>query len=272
MLEKETLSDLKDRSSEVIKSTKISLSFLEIDTWVSFFEKATNRLKNLFWSKSEKGETSIKKEELVTTDKNKYSNVKTFETVQTIETSQMWWDSISENMLQQLFVMEGDQNFVAKTHKSKFWESFATWPYGMVYKHIDENGNLLKQPVHFKNWERVTKSWAQNNARAYYNKVAKEWKKLLDWRWFKYSQNMLDSLVSASNWTAKATKRLKNFVLSNWNNKSAIVKFLSNFATTAAWNGKKLRGLIIRRQFEANWFNWLTESYTDFRKKYFRKW
>jgi hypothetical protein len=49
----------------------------------------------------------------------------------------------------------------------------------MVYKHIDENGNLLKNPVSFKEGEHVDKDWAEKNARAYYNKRAKEWADLL---------------------------------------------------------------------------------------------
>ena len=49
----------------------------------------------------------------------------------------------------------------------------------MVYKHIDEDGNLLKKPVPFNNGERVSKSWAEKNARVYYNKRAKERSDLL---------------------------------------------------------------------------------------------
>jgi len=49
----------------------------------------------------------------------------------------------------------------------------------MVYKHIDANGNLLKTIMPFKDGERVNKDWAEKNARAYYNKKAKEWSDLL---------------------------------------------------------------------------------------------
>jgi hypothetical protein len=38
----------------------------------------------------------------------------------------------------------------------------------------------LKDIVPFKNGERVSKEWALDNARAYYNKRAQEWKALLD--------------------------------------------------------------------------------------------
>jgi hypothetical protein len=50
----------------------------------------------------------------------------------------------------------------------------------MAYKHIDEQGNLLKKIIHFKSGEKVTEDWARKNARAYYDKKAKEWKDLLD--------------------------------------------------------------------------------------------
>ena len=186
------------------------------------------------------------------------------------EIIQGWWVEISEAMFRQLLDMEGDQDFVAKTHGKKFWENFVTWPYGMVYKHIDENGNLLKNPVSFKEGERVNKDWAEKNARAYYNKKAKEWSDLLKWRWYEYSQDMLDALVSASWWTKKSVDRLKNFVLSHWDDKDAIFDFMSKFATTAAWNGKTMPWLVIRRNFEANWFKWNKEPMSAYQRRYYQ--
>ena len=179
-------------------------------------------------------------------------------------------DKISEEMFQQLLKMEGSQDFVAKSHRKDFWENFVTWPYGMVEKHIDENGKLLKKTLPFKEGERVDKNWAEKNAKAYYDKRAKEWSELLKGRWYEYSQDMLDALVSASWWTTKSVTRLKNFVLSHWDDKDAIFNFMSKFATTAAWNGKTMPGLVIRREFEANWFKWNKEPLSDYQKRYYQ--
>lgn len=185
------------------------------------------------------------------------------------EIIQQWWAEISDAMFQQLLYMEWNQDFVAKIHKSDFWEDFVTWPYGMVHKHIDENWNLLDKPTPFKEGERVSKEWAEKNARAYYNKRAKEWSDLLKEKWYEYSQDMLDALVSASWWTEKSVKRLKEFVLSHWNDKDAIFNFMSKFATTAAWNWKTMPGLVIRRDFEANWFRWNKEPMSEYQRRYY---
>ena len=185
------------------------------------------------------------------------------------EIAQQWWDTISDAMFQQLLYMEGNQDFVAKSHKKDFWEDFVTWPYGMVEKHIDEDGNLLKKTLPFKEGERVDKNWAKNNARAYYNKRAKEWSDLLKSRWYEYTQDMLDALVSASWWTEKSVKRLKEFVLSHWDDKDAIFNFMSKFATTAAWNWKTMPWLVIRRDFEANWFKWNKEPMSEYQRRYY---
>ena len=188
---------------------------------------------------------------------------------QKTETIQQWWDTISDAMFQQLLKMEWDQDFVAKTHSKKFWENFVTWPYGMVYKHIDNNWNLLDKPVAFKNGEHVSKDWAEKNARAYYNKRAKERSDLLRSKWYEYTQDMLDALVSASWWTEKSVTRLKNFVLTHWDDKDAIFNFMSKFATTAAWNWKTMPGLVIRRNFEANWFRWNKEPMSEYQRRYY---
>lgn len=186
-----------------------------------------------------------------------------------VEIAQEWWDTISDAMFQQLLYMEWDQDFVAKSHGKKFWENFVTGPYGMVYKHIDESGNLLKNTVCFKEGEHVSKDWAEKNARAYYNKRAKEWADLLRSKWYKYSQDMLDALVSASWGTKKSVDRLKNFVLSHWDDKDAIFDFMSKFATTAAWNWKTMPWLVIRRDFEANWFRWNKEPMSEYQRRYY---
>ena len=185
------------------------------------------------------------------------------------ENNQKWWDTISDAMFQQLLYIEWNQDFVAKTHGKKFWENFVTWPYGMVYKHIDNNWNLLDKPITFKNGERVSKDWAEKNARAYYNKRAKERSDLLKSKWYEYTQDMLDALVSASWWTEKSVKILKEFVLSHWDDKDAIFNFMSKFATTAAWNWKTMPGLVIRRDFEANWFKWNKEPMSEYQRRYY---
>ena len=245
---KEGVSWAVETSTEVVWETKQSLSLLEKETWVNFFKKAWDRIKGLFKRKWNDEETSST----------------TTSTVETRESSQSWWDKISNWMFQELLKMEGSQDFVAHA-APQFWEKFVTWPYGMVYKHIDTNGNLLNKPVPFTNGERVSKSWAENNARAHYDKCAKWWKKSLDEKWLKYNQNELDSLVSASWGTVASKKRLESYVLSHWSDKNAIFNYMSTFATTAAWNWKKMPGLVRRRKFEANWFKWNTQPFSSYR-------
>ena len=247
-------------------------------TWVWTVALAYKWLKKLFWRwKDEKDESSDKKSSF--RDSGRWR----FLTWAGIATTAWWWiyglikliwwgkesqecwDTISEDMFQQLLKIEGSQNFVAKTHKKNFWENFATWPYGMVYKHIDENWNLLKKPIPFKDGERVSKDWAQKNARALYSKRAKERKDLLDEKWYKYNQNMLDSLVSTCWWTTKARESLQNYVLSHRNNKNEVVDFISKHATTAAGNGKTMPGLVRRRKFEADWFIWNKKPYESYK-------
>jgi hypothetical protein len=176
------------------------------------------------------------------------------------------WNKISEDMFKQLLIMEWGQWYKAQVHK-KFREKFPTWPYGMVFKHIDQNWNLLKKIAPFKNWERVTREWALKNAKAYYNKRAQEWKNLLDWKWCKYNQDQLDSLVSASGWNQKPVERLKAFVVSHSNDKNAIFNYISHFATTSKWVVQWW--LIARRRLEANRFMWKTDkTYAEYQKEY----
>ena len=222
---------------------------------------------HLWWGKKE----SKKTDNTQTTDSLKSKSVENSEnpSTNTDKDSQewekkSWFGKISDWMLKQLLKMEGSQDFVA--HKApQFWESFVTWPYGMVYKHIDENGNLLKKPISFKDGERVSQSWAENNARAHYDKCAKERKDALEKKWLRYNQNELDSLVSASWGTVASKKRLQNYVISHWDDKDAIFNFMSKFATTAAWNWKVMKGLVRRRKFEANWFKWVKEPFDSYK-------
>ena len=183
-----------------------------------------------------------------------------------VEEGKEWWDTVSDEMFKELLIMEGSQNFVAKTNRRDFWENFVTWPYWMVYKHIDRNGNLLKTPIGFDEWERVSKDWAEKNARAYYNKKAKEWSDLLKSKWYEYTKDMLDALVSASWGTKKSVDRLKEYVLSNRNDKKAISQFISSFATTSAWNWEVQKWLVTRRKFESNWFQWIKHPYTEYQR------
>ena len=184
-----------------------------------------------------------------------------------VETNEELPTTISEDIFQQLLTMEWWQWYTAQVHK-KYWENFATWPYGMVYKHIDNNGNLLKRPVPFKEWERTSQKWALDNAKAYYNKKAAERSKNLKAAWCKYNQNQLDALVSASWWTVKSYERLKNFVISHWNNLKEVFEFLKTFARRdSKWN--LLWWLIARRNLEADYFMWDTEkTYRDYQREY----
>lgn len=135
----------------------------------------------------------------------------------------------------------------------------------MVYKHIDSKWNLLKRPIPFEENEHVSKQRAENNARVYYNKRAKEWSNLLKSKWYKYSQDMLDALVCASWWSKKSQDKLKNYVLSNWWNDETIYSFMSKFAVTAEWNWKVMPGLVRRRKIEANWFKWNKQPFQTYR-------
>lgn len=266
---KENLSLNRSISPEILTDTEKSLSNVEKETRINFFKKAWNRIKNVFfWNKEEwqanflNNKLSEKQENVSSTSENiidkkinKEINKKQNTNQESQETTKTWSDKISDEMFEQLLKMEGSQKHIAKT-ATYFGEKFTTWPYGMVYKLIDSEWNLLKKPIPFKEWEQLTEKRSKDNARAYYNKKAKEWKNILDGKWYTYTQCMLDSLVSASWGTAKATKNLQNYVLSHWDNKNDISKFMSNFATTAAWNWKRMPGLVRRRKFESNWFMW----------------
>lgn len=192
----------------------------------------------------------------------------------TVDSDETWSlpSGISDEMFTQLKLMEWEQAsseegfLVAKTHSRDFWEHFATWPYGMVYKRIDQDGKPLSQASHFFNGEKVTKERAEKNARAYYDRSAKEWKNVLQWK--TYTQHQFDALVSASWWTTASKKALQKFVLENWDTPSNISGYLLTFATKAAWDGKVKAWLVIRRKFESQWFMWGTKTFSDCGKEY----
>lgn len=249
--------------SKTISETQKWLFWLE--KWIikKYFSQALDWLKNLFKKKSRRHE------------ENNRPNTPT-QTPPTHETPDYRIDNIeipsasseiSSEMLQELLGMEWSQNFIAKIHNATFWETFVTWPYGMVYKHIDQNWNLLERPIPFKDGEKVSPSRAKENAKAYYNKQAKKWKNTLDQNWCRYTQDMLDALVSASWWTTASYNHLKKFVLSHRNDKDAIYNFRLKFATTAAWNGKVMPWLVRRRKFEANRFKWIKKPFSSYTVK-----
>ena len=264
MFEKLNLFSNKEKEiSKTINETQKWLFWLE--KWIikKYFSQALNRLKNLFKKKSNWYWNTTPPQNENINHQPHDENVNHPPHNETIETPSNS-DTISEEMFHELLSMEWSQNFVAKIHSSKFWESFVTWPYGMVYKHIDENGNLLKTPTTFKDGEKVDPSWAKENARAYYNKKSKQWKQTLNQNGCKYNQDMLDALVSASWWTTASYNHLKKFVISHRNDKEAIYNFWLNFATTAAWNGNVMPWLVRRRKFEANWFKWIKKPFSSY--------
>lgn len=157
-------------------------------------------------------------------------------------------NGVSDFMFRNALYMEGSQGLTAK-RLSYFGESFVTGPYGMT-QHFNKNGKATRP---FKNGETVSQEYALQNARNYYNGSANEWKRLLSGK-SGLTQNKLDALVSASGGTAKSKKYLQKFVLTNWGNDEKIANFLRTFATTAAGNGEKQPGLILRRQYEADLF------------------
>jgi len=244
-----------DTASEILWDTKSSLSILEKETRIWFFKKASDWIKTLLWFDWWKSVTSQWNEHSEKADWDEDSR----------ENSPKWWDKISESMFQQLLTMESSQWFKAKT-ATYFGETFTTWPYGMVYKHIDKNGNLLKKPAPFREWEQLTEKRSKDNAKAYYNKCAKEWKDSLNQKWLKYDQNQLDALVSASWWTTASKNRLKRYVTSHRNKPTEIFNFMSHFATTAAWNWKVQPWLVTRRKFEANRFKWNKHPFIDYQR------
>lgn len=274
-------------SPEILSDTEKSLSNVEKETRINFFKKAWNRIKNLFSSKEEQWQTKFLNNELpkkqenvsptsehvIDTKNRKIEQQNTNQESQ--ETTKTWSDKISNEMFEQLLKMEGkhkqgNNTLVAKTGK-QFWEKFPTWPFGMVYKHIDNEGNLLKKAVPFKEWEEVTEEWGRKNAKACYDKRAKEIKEAFDNKWYKLSQDQLDALTSTCGGTSKSRKNCLIFVLENWNNQKKVVDYISTHSTTAAWNHQVQLGLVYRRKFEADWFVWNKMTFAEHRSMQ-KKW
>lgn len=257
--------------SRTINETQKWLFWLE--KWIikKYFSQALNRLKNLFKKKSNRSRIEntpnrpSQNPNRPSQSPNRPNQTPPNGRIDNMEMNSP--NTISNEMFKELLSMEWSQNFIAKVHSSTFWESFVTWPYGMVYKHIDQNWNLLNTPTTFKDGEKVDPNWAKENARAYYNKKSKQWKQTLDQNGCKYNQDMLDALVSASWWTTASYNHLKNFVTSHRNDKEAIYNFWLKFATTAAWNGKVMPWLVRRRKFEANWFRWIHKPFSSYTVK-----
>ncbi len=287
---KENPQESSENTQETIKNTKKSLSILEKETRVNIFRSTWNRLKNLFspeeaqWQSSsvdnlpqKNTKTPAPSQELTKNTENKEKTEKENtkkETKESQETTKTWSDKISNEMFEQLLKMEGkhkkEGKLVAKKGK-QFWEWFPTWPFGMPYRHIDNEGNLLKKAIPFKEWEEVTEEWARKNAKACYDKRAKEIKEAFDKKWYKISQNQLDALTSTCGWTSKSRKNCLNYALDNRKDQKKVVEYISTHSTTAAWNGKVMPGLVYRRKFEADWFVWNKMTFAEHRSKQ-KKW
>ena len=236
--------------------------------WIYFLGKHFN----LWWSTDNNAENQPAQQQDKTTEN---SEEKSNETKDSKESFQPTSDKISNEMFEQLLKMEGkhkqgNNTLVAKTGK-QFWEKFPTWPFGMVYKHIDNEGNLLKKAIPFKEWEEVTEEWGRKNAKACYDKRAKEIKEAFDNKWYKLSQDQLDALTSTCGGTSKSRKNCLNFVLENWNNQKKVVDYISTHSTTAAWNHQVQLGLVYRRKFEADWFVWNKMTFAEHRSMQ-KKW
>ena len=173
-----------------------------------------------------------------------------------------WWETISEEMLTELLSMEWTNNFTA-SKASKFGEDFPTWPYGMVYKWIDEKWKPLKTPINFIEGEKVSPEWAKKNARACHNFRAKARSKELKAAWYKYTQNQLDALTSArSSWKAK--ENFQKVVMENRNNKDLILEYWKDHATRDR-KGIVRWWLVKRREFEIDRFKWDKRHYKDYK-------
>lgn len=176
--------------------------------------------------------------------------------------------NITDAMFKQICIMEGGKDKPAQVLSKDFGETFATGPYGQVYKRIDANGNPLAKPIPFKAGEVVSDEWALANAKYTYQKRAKRWLQLLEGK-PGLTQDKLDALVSGCGGTAQAKKTFENFVLSHWGDWDAICNFWRNHAITAAGNHKVQPGLVLRRQFEADWFMGKKGNFRDYQRAYY---
>lgn len=180
-------------------------------------------------------------------------------------------DTISEPVFKDLLHWEGSNGWVGR----KYWENFYTWAYGMTRRHLDSHWKPLNDSIPYPKGKKISDIEAKENARAYYNKRAKERATLLKKAWYKYTQNQLDALVAASSGTENAVQRLKDFVISHWNEwPDVISNFILGFATKSQ-NWQEQPGLIIARARQAGLFNNQDKNkYTslrEYQKEYFQR-
>lgn len=154
---------------------------------------------------------------------------------------------ISQQMASQIKQMEGGSQ-TAKVH-SQFGESFATGAYGMTREFDKPDAPAIKPGTRF------SKERWNNIFNAFYSKKANEWKQALAGL-PNVTQDKIDALSSISasgNW-ANPNGEFGRFIIQNWNNPRAIYDKWIRTGITARGNGKVQKGLIKRRQLEANWF------------------
>ena len=68
-----------------------------------------------------------------------------------------------------------------------------------------------------------------------------------------------------------AVEKPKNFTLSHRGKPMEISKFILTFATKSAWNWQEQPWLVIRRQFESNWFKWIKRPIWEYQRKYYER-
>lgn len=156
-------------------------------------------------------------------------------------------NGISQQMASQIKKMEGGSQ-TAKVN-TQFGESFATGAYGMT-REFDKPG---APPI--KAGTKFSKERWDNIFNAFYSKKAEEWKQVLAGL-PNVTQDKIDALSSISasgNW-ASPNGDFGKFIVQNWNNPQAIYNKWIRTGITARGNGKVQKGLVKRRQLEANWF------------------
>lgn len=156
-------------------------------------------------------------------------------------------DGISQQMAYQIKKMEGGIQ-TAKVN-TQFGETFATGAYGMT-REFDKPG---APPI--KAGTKFSKERWDNIFNAFYSQRAAEWRQVLAGL-PNVTQDKIDALSSISasgNW-ASPNGKFGKFIIQNWNNPQAIYNKWIKTGITARGNGKVMRGLVKRRQLEANWF------------------
>ena len=156
-------------------------------------------------------------------------------------------NGISQQMAEQIKKMEGGPQ-TAKVN-TQFGESFATGAYGMTREFDKPGAPAIKAGTKF------SKERWDNIFNAFYSQRAKEWRQVLAGL-PNVTQDKIDALSSISasgNW-ASPNGKFGKFIVQNWNNPQAIYNKWIRTGITARGNGKVYKGLIKRRQLEANWF------------------